>query len=364
MYAAGQRVNSKRALWQPAKPPALARLASLQPLSPLQYQCSPPSTHLHSPQTSSLPSPSTCLWPCLILSLHHKPSLGSLTPLPNHPHSLKCSVSLPTDKATDYLPITKPKDFCFLLPLKNVSHISCCWTNPSFFQILPPRYLPPWFSSHFRSDFCSPILNCIIPQVCTQSPTCCYSCLESIRPPAFHLHASIHPKQSSSSSSFLLTFLGTVNVYTKILFHRELNLKDSFPLPPTSLLPTQSQGPVHLYSTMSREATTFFHLYCRPLYMPSWLLIISDLLAHNNECVPFIALTTTILLYWCDCLINAMWPNHERNVTPNTSMNLNKYIKKRIKSRTMDSLPLLLVSNTMIITNIFNKGKSRRKTDY
>lgn len=179
------------------------------------------STNLKSPQHLPLSPASSSLY----TTNPHRDILT--TSLPNHPDSLKCNVPHHLDKATDYPPITKSKDFSF-----PYSPLKC----QLYFMLLTKLFLlpnPPHIStllvfSHFQSYFLSPILNCIIPQVCTQSPTCSYSYLVSLHLPASDLHTSIHPKWNSSSSNFLMTFLTTVNVNTKILFHSELPLKDSF----------------------------------------------------------------------------------------------------------------------------------------
>lgn len=71
------------------------------------------STNLKSPQHLPLSPASSSLY----TTNPHRDILT--TSLPNHPDSLKCSVPLHLDKATDYPPITKSKDFSFpYSPLK------------------------------------------------------------------------------------------------------------------------------------------------------------------------------------------------------------------------------------------------------
>lgn len=172
----------------------------------------------------------------------------------------------------------------------------------------------------------SPVLNCIIPQVWSQSPTCSYSCMVfAIWLPTC---TSICPKQNSSSN-FLLTFLIVVNGNTKILFHSSYLWKTPFLYPLTSPLPTQSQGPVHPSSTLSRGATTFFRSHCTLLQAslekgiknlnttslgrPSWLRSASDFLAYYNACVSIHSIHQNVntLSHLYDYLLNALFPNHK-----------------------------------------------------
>ena len=212
---------------QPTQPLVFPRTPS-----PLQDQCA--SHQALSPQSTNLLSPTLkhASHPCFILSLHHKPSPGLQQPHFLTSHAL-CSNRLPPKRHTQGLYFPQPPEEgqqrLMLLREANPPWVSRLW-------------LPSHCQSHSPLQGLLSVLDLQL-QFSTQLP-----------PP--HLNPS-------KEELVVLQFPPDGNI--RLSFHRELPLRDSFPLPPHSSI----SNPVKALSSTCHQNPLLSHSLCDLLQVTS-----------------------------------------------------------------------------------------------